>query len=163
LVAEKEKIALKQGRRLFWNLFKSQFKWPKVLLFFLLNGIMFSIFSIDFVSIKWCFISIIIVGCYFQIHQSIKINRLVTKTGKKFLMAGTSQFASLIWMPLYLLYYPQVIENQLLIHAHSFYTILILSLFISLFIILIIAIAQTLSSVKTSLYKNYPEVFSVIE
>lgn len=55
VVAEKEKMVLKQGRKLFWSTIKEQFTWPKVLLFFSLSSILFSIFSLNLILLNGVF------------------------------------------------------------------------------------------------------------
>jgi hypothetical protein len=161
LVAEKAKMAEKQSRGLFWRLFKEQFKWPKIILSFLLTAVFFTIFSTDLIPIKGTFATIIIAGCYFELYKTIKINRAISKTGKKFLLGGISQFVGFAWLPIYLFLYPNMLDEDLLSNVHSALSIFFLSIFLSLFIILIIALWQTFSSVKSALHKNYPEIFSI--
>ena len=159
LVAEKEKMALRKERKLLWSIFKEQFKWPKVLLFFLLTTIMFSAFSTDLISIKWSLIAIVIAGCFSNLYQTLKFSRVILKSGKKFLLGGVSQFVGLAWLPFYIFSYPQILDKNFLPNTHSSFSTLLISLFLSLFIIIIQALWQTVSSVKKSLYKTYPEVF----
>lgn len=161
LVAEKEKMAEKKGRSLFWNLFKEQFKWPKVVFFFLLTAILFTIFSTGLISIKGTYITIIIVGCYFILFQSIKINRVISKSGKKFLLGGISQFVGFAWLPIYVLIYGDMLNKYFLSNVHSALSTFFVSIILSLFVILVFALWQTFSSVKKTLHKNYPEVFSL--
>ena len=159
LVAEKEKMAVIKGRRLLWNFFKIQFKWPKILFFILITSFLFTIFSNDFISIKWSFIVIVNIGCFADAYQTIKLNRIISKTGKKFLTGEISQLAGLLWFPFYVFYYPNIFDKGFLSHVTSSLTIFEISLFLSVFIILIQALSLTVSSFKNSLYKTYPEVF----
>ena len=161
LVSEKAKMAENQSRLLFWKLFKEQFKWPKIVLFFLLTAIFFTIFSIDLISIKGTFAAIIVLGCYFVFFQSIKTHRAISKTGKKFLLGGISQFVGFAWLPIYLFLTPNMYDENFLSNAQSNLSIFLLSIILSLFIILIVALSQTLSSVKHILHKTYPKVFSI--
>ena len=161
LVAEKEKMAIKKERRLFWNICKEQFRWPKILLFFLLTILMFTLFSTDLISMKWSIITIIFLAGFCNLYQTLKVSRTISKSGKKFLLSGMAQFTGLSWMPFYLLYYPRMFEKNFFINIHSPLSILFLSLCLSLLIILVIALWQTISSVRDTLYKNYPEVFSI--
>lgn len=163
VVAEKEKMVLKQGRKLFWSTIKEQFTWPEVLLFFSLSSILFSIFSLNLIPIRWCFLSVIIVGCYFVLSENLKFSRIISKTGKKFLSTVMSQSVTFMWMPLYFLYYPGMFDKDFLANVHSTLSLLFFSIFLSLFSIMVIAILQTFSSVKNNLYKSYPEVFPFIK
>ena len=160
LVAEKQKMAEKQSRKLFWKLFRHQLSWPKVLLFFLLTALMFTIFSIDISFLKWFFTSILIASCLAEIYRTLKIRRLTGFTGKKFLLAEMPQIAPLIWIPLNLFYLPRIFDTDFLASPHSGISIFFLSVFLSLFVIMVIATWQTFSSIKYTLYKNYPEVFA---
>ena len=161
LVSEKAKMAETQSRSLFWKLFKEQFKWPKIILLILLTTILFTIFSNHLISIKGTFATIIIAGCYFELFQTIKIHRAISKTGKKFLLGGITQFFGFGWLPIYLFITPNMFDEDFLSNVHSTFSIFFLSSILSLFIILIVAIWQTFSSVKKSLLKTYPEVFSI--
>lgn len=161
LVAQKIKIAEKQSRSLFWKLFKAQFKWPKIILFFLITAVLFTIFSIHLIFIKWAFLVIIIVGCYFEVYQTLHLRVVISNTGKKFLLLGTSQMVSFAWLPVYLL--PRIFDSGFLSNMHSALGILVLSIFLSLFIVLIVSLSQTIFSLKKELYKNYPEVFSTTQ
>lgn len=159
LVAEKEKMALRNGRKLFWDFFKEQFNWPKVTLFFLLSILFFSIFSSDLIPMQYCFIAIIIIGCFSHLYQTLMISRVILKSGKKFLLGGISQFVGIMWIPLNIFSYSRVLDKYFFSNTHSAFSTLLLSLFLSLFIIITMALWQTVSSAKNSLYKNYPEVF----
>jgi hypothetical protein len=161
LVAEKEKMAIKKGRILLWNLFKMQFKWPKILFFILITSLIFTIFSTDIFSIKWSFIVIINIGCFIDAYETIHLNRIITKTGKKFLTGEISQFAGLLWVPFYVFYYPQIFDKRFLSDITSASTIFEISVFLSLFIILLISVKQTVSCFKNNLFQTYPEVFHI--
>lgn len=160
LVAQKRKMAEKQGRRLFWKLFKEQFRWPKILLFFLITAILFTIFSNNLISIQAIFFTIIIVGCYFEVYQTLHIRRVISKTGKNFLLLGISEIVSLAWLPVYL--FPRIFDEDFLSNLHSAFGIFLLSIFLSVFIVLIVSLSQTIFSIKNTLHNNYPEVFSVV-
>lgn len=159
LVAAKQRQAEKQGRSLFWKLFKGQFKWPKILLFFLITVILFTIFSNNLISIRGTFVTIVLAGCYFDLFQTLHIRRVISKSGKKFLLIGISQIVNLAWLPVYLL--PRIFEQDFLSNQHSAFGIFLLSIFLSLFIVLIVSLSQTIYSIKNTLHNNYPEVFSV--
>ena len=162
LVAEKEKMAVKKGRRLLWAIFKTQFKWPKILGFLSITSLLFTLFSYSLISLKWTFVAVIFIGCFSDLYQILKINRMISKSGKKFLTGEISQFVGLVWMPFYVFYYPQMFDKDFLSGVNSAISIFCLSLLLSLFILMIFILRKTISSFKNSLYKNYPEVFSVV-
>jgi hypothetical protein len=161
LVSQKTKIAEKQGRKLLWKLFKGQFKWPKILLFFLITVILFTTFSNNLISTHGVFVTIILAGCYFDLFQTLHIRRVISKSGKKFLLVGISQIVCLAWLPVYLL--PRIFDQDFLSNLHSTFGILLLSIFLSLFIVLIVSLSQAIYSIKNALHKTYPEVFSVTQ
>lgn len=160
LVKEKEKMAEKQIKRLFWNLFKSHFGWPKVLFFLLLLTGLLTLFSFNIVFIKWFLTATIFLGFGVALYTSF-FEGFMSGTGKKFLLINFSRLTSIIGAFPCLLYIQGLTGNK------SFLTytppqILIpgISILLSLNIIVIIAACQILYSIKRTLYKNYPEVFS---
>ncbi|MEO6813648.1 MAG: hypothetical protein ABI172_06930 [Ginsengibacter sp.] len=165
LVAEKQKFAEKQSRKLFWGLLKKQFGWPKILTFFLLFAILSSIFNADASLMNW-FSFIIVFLCWPLLLLSIlRIQREARRTGKKFLIINFSWIGTLIMMPIYSLNISSIFRvfNDESVFSYTPRHILIpgVSIFLSLYIITLMAIWQTLASVRESLYKNYPEVFSI--
>ena len=161
LVSEKQIEAEKQSRKLFWKLFKDQFRWPKTLGFLVLSAVMFTIVSFDVLSFRWLFVSIMIAGLVIEIYSVLKIHILLAHTGKKFLLGKISEFVPSIFFPFYVFYFPSTLDQNFLSTIHSFPSILFYSILLSLFIIMIIAILQTISSAKRSLIKSFPEVFPV--
>src|SRR5665647_56724 len=160
LVAEKQKIAKKQSRKLFWNIFKNQFHWPKIITFFLLCAFMFTLFSVKLFLIKWFYVAIMI-GSLGMLFPLFILQRIVANTGKKFLIINFSWISSLVFLPTNLLNISRLFKDQsFLEYTTSNFLILGMSIFLSLFIITLIAVWQTLSSVKSTLYQNYPEVFT---
>jgi hypothetical protein len=164
LVAEKEKMALRQSRKIFWTIFKEQFTWPKILTFFLLMLGMFTIFSKEPFLIKWTAPALIIIGWPFYLSGIIRFQRLIKKTGKKFLMENISWVTSFILIPSYFANFPNSFKSEIIPdYSASVGLILFYSTLLSVYIILIVAISQTLSLVTNSLHKTYPEVFSVTD
>ena len=163
LVAEKQKQAEKQSGKLFWNLFKLQLGWPKILLFFLLTGFMVTASSFDTKYLRWFFIFILNVGLISELYGIIQIKRLVAPTKKKFLLGEKSNIVSTIWLLLYWIYFPRIFDIDFLAGSRSFLSILVLSILLSLVVIMIIVTWQCFSSVKKCLYQTYPEVFSIVK
>jgi hypothetical protein len=161
VVAEKQRMTEKQSRKLFFRLFKEQFKWPKILTFFLLAAVMFSLFSSGYFLIKWVLGGIIIVSWPIFLFSMLRLQRLINKSGKKFLAINFSWVSSFILMPTYLINFSGLFKETSFLNANLNIEICCISIFLSLYIIAIIAIWQTLSSLKNTLYKNYPEVFSL--
>ena len=163
LVTEKQKQAEKQSSKLFWKLFKLQLGWPKILLFFLLTGFMVTASLFDIKYLRWFFIFILNVGLISELYGIIQIKRLVAPTKKKFLLGEKSENASLIWFVLYMIYFPRIFDTDFLAGTRSFLSILLLSILLSLMVIMFIATWQCCYSVKKSLCKSYPEVFSTVK
>lgn len=161
LVAEKQNQAEKQSRKIFWKLLKTQFGWPKILLFFLFTIFFITVSKVDIIFLRWFFISIYILGWISEIFGIIQIKRLIVPTKKKFLLGEKSDFMATIWFLLYLIYSPRIFDTVFLAASRSFLSALFLSALFSLGVIMIIANWQFLSSVKKSLCKTYPEVFSI--
>jgi len=162
LVAEKQKSAEKQSGMLFWKLFKAQFKWPKVVTFFLLVALFFTLFSADVFMAKLVLLGTILFSWISHLISLRKLQKLVSGTGKKFLILNVSWFSSLILFPTYFVGYSKFFEETGLLN-HTPYNILAISICLSLYIIIIITTFQALSSIKQTLINNYPEVFSLAE
>ena len=159
LVNEKEKMAEKQIKILFWKLFKSHFGWPKVLFFLLLLTIFLALFSFDIIFIKCFLAATIFLGLGVALYASY-FEGFMSVTEKKFLLINFSRISFLIGALPCLLYIQGLTGNKSFL-THTPLQILIpgISILLSLNIILIIAACQTLNSIKRTLYKNYPEVF----
>ncbi|MEO8819359.1 MAG: hypothetical protein ABI267_08845 [Ginsengibacter sp.] len=165
LVAEKQAAAEKQSRKLFWHLLKGQFGWPKVLAFFVVTAILFSIFTFDN-SLMNSFSFVIVFLCWPVLLVSLlRIRRELGKTGKKFLIVNFSWISILLFLPIYSLnisiVFKEFIGESIFIYVPLRILIAGLSIFLSLYLIVIISVWQTLTAVKNNLYQTYPEVFSV--
>ena len=163
LVIEKQKIAKNQSRRLFWQLFKSQFRWPKILLFILLTTGMVTIFTMEIFLIK-ILLGIMLILSLVVVLYVAYLQKIVSDTGRKFLIANISWILSLLLLPSNLLCISRLYKDES-IFSYTPAHILIpgMSIFLSLNIILMIVTWQTLNSIKRTLYKNYPEVFSTVK
>jgi hypothetical protein len=162
LVAEKQKMAEKQSRKLFFKLFKEQFKWPKILLFFVLNAGFYSICSQISISIDLILISITAVSCIFFFLSLAQLQWVTKKTGKKFLIINFSWISSFIILPGYLAnYFRFIIPNAFSFSVSSDVAAILDSLFLSIYLIIILAMIQTMLAIKIKLCKQYPELFSV--
>ena len=167
LVAEKQKHAEKQSIKLFWKLLKQQFGWPKILIFFVLFSVLLTLFSIYSSTIIWVSGFTLIIGAPIIFTRSVRLQKEVAKTGKKFLIINFSWIGSLFFLPVYFLNYSKIFkvfrdESILNYMPHNF-MILSVSIYLSVYIIAIITIGQTLTAVKNNLYQTYPEVFSVTQ
>lgn len=168
LVSEKQKHAEMQSRKLFWKLFKHQLGWPKILTFFVLTAIMFTVFSFNTLLMNWSFGLIILLSWLVLLFCMLRIRRESGKTGKKFLIVDSSwAVILLLLLPIYCLNISTIFQgfSNESIFSYTPQRILIpgMSIFISLYLIVVVAVWQTLSSVKKNLYKTYPEIFSIIK
>ena len=162
LVAEKEKMALRQSRKMLWDNFKRQFKWPKVLTFFLLVFFIFTLFSNAPFLMHGAATVIILLAWPVYLSRLIKFQRLIKKTGKKFLAENIFWVTSFILFPTYYINFSNIFKKEILPeYSVSPGLIFVYAALLSLYIVIVIAICQTLLSSTKSLHKTYPEVFSV--
>ena len=166
LVAEKQVAAEKQSKKLFWQLLKAQFGWPKILMLFVLAAIMFTVFSFNAFLMNWSFGLIIVLSWLVLFFCMLRIRRESGRTGKKFLLVDSSwAIILLLLLPIYCLNISTIFQafsnESIFIYTPQRILIPGMSIFLSLYLILIVAVWQTLSSVKRNLYKTYPEVFSI--
>lgn len=160
LVSEKQKFAEKQSRRIFWKLFKKQFHWPKIILFFLLSVMFFTLFSDKFSLIKRVFLSVNYSSMIILIPLFI-LQRTIAKTGKKFLIINLSWISSgIIFIGIFYGLLNELVKKVFFEFISSTFAIPIVSILLSTYLIIFIAAWQTLTSVKKELYKTYPEIFS---
>lgn len=160
VVSERRRMVEKQNMKLFRRLFKAQFKWPKILTFFLLTAVFFTLFSAGLLYIRWIFISSMILAFPVYIVSVLKLQRIAKKSGKKFMAIDFSWVGSFLFMPTYLFNFSKLFEGDgLFNYMNPHIAVPCLSLVLSLYIIVVIAVCQTLSSVGKALYKTYPEVF----
>jgi len=164
LVKDRQKMAKKQSRRLFWNIFKSKFQWPHILLFFVLAMAIFTLFSIDQLFIKIVSVIVLSGGCLLSIYEMIYKKRIHKKTGHEFI---TNDVSSLTWI---LIWAPNYLNFVHLFIAKSFFSVVapnillpLMSIFLSLYIIMVIAIWQTIITVRKDLYRTYPQIFSTVK
>jgi hypothetical protein len=162
LVAEKQKMAEKQSWKLIWKLFKAQFKWPKIVTFFLLTALFYTLFSAEPSILKLVVFGIAIISWIADLICFRKLKRLATGSGKKFLIVDVSWFSSLILLPGYFVGYANFFEETHLLN-YSPNNMMAISIMLTLYIIAIITTFQALSSIKQSLINNYPEVFCLAE
>jgi hypothetical protein len=162
LVSEKRKIAEKQSWKLFWRVFREQFKWPKILTFFLLTALSFTLFSAVPFLIKLIFFVTFIGSWIFHFISMRRLQKLISRSGKKFLILNVSWFSSFSLFPIYLFNFSNFYE-EVFNYSSSLNYIPIISIFFSLYITLIIVTLQSLSTIKSTLFKNYPEVFTLAQ
>ena len=162
LVAEKQRVAEKQSRRLFFQLFKEQFKWPKILLFFILIAAIYTICFITLISTKSILVAVLISSVVFYFLAISQLQLLVKKSGKKFLIIEFSWISSFIIVPSYFANsFRVLIEKISLTFFTSDFTSFCISIYLSIYILLVLVTVQTVLSIRNKLRGQYPEVFSV--
>ncbi|SDW17364.1 hypothetical protein SAMN05444411_101209 [Lutibacter oricola] len=147
-IVEKRTNALyKKYWRLVWSIFKSYFKLPQVISVFILFILVYSSFSYNISNQKWIYIflgfGIIIFMIYhlFRLHK-IKRNRQ-KQSGKKWLFEESILNAGGIGAFSYLFFQiPLSFEFQL----QSFYSIFLMSLFLTCYILIIYCVLTVLPS-----------------
>ena len=163
LVAQKQSAAEKQSRKLFWRLFKAQFGWPGILTFFMLSIVLFTIFSLN-ASLITAFLVVCVIICWPILLIGIfRLYRGVSRTGKKFVSINFSWISSLLFIPIYTINFSNIFrefkDESIFNYTPQHILIPVVSIFLSLYLLVIIAVWQTLASVKKNLYQTYPEVF----
>ena len=163
LVVEKQKMVKKKNWKLFWNIFRSKLRWPKILLFFILIVGMVTLFPND-AKIMKIIISILLLSGLIVPFYELYLKVIVAKTGYKFIVVNFSPFITSV---AYMLLVPGILK--IFTHKTLFslmpmnLLIPIISIFLSLYIVGIIAMCQTISSVKTLLYQTYPKQFLIVQ
>ena len=163
LVIEKKKMVRKQSRILFWNFFKKQFTWPKMLLFVILTFGFFTIFSMNVWLVKPALLLVLLAGTV-PAFYGLYLKKRISKAGYEFLFLDFSAITGL-WLQfinlINVLNFLVGINIVRLLTQHQL--IPATSIFLSLYIIGIIATFQTITEVKHSLQKNYPNAFSIAQ
>ncbi|HSN08274.1 MAG TPA: hypothetical protein VLS85_04505 [Hanamia sp.] len=159
LVAEKRKMAEKQGRSLFWELFKKHFGWPKILLFLLIVSFAFTLFSLNPFLFQIFYISVVI-GCLMLVaYGSVKKRKKILSTGKRFLVAEFSHGSSFFLFLFYIIMFPNIFDKDFPPTLHGNFSILFSSIVIGILVITAIVDLQVLASLNDKLKKEYPQVF----
>tara|TARA_R110002073_G_scaffold40547_5_gene115178 strand:+ start:317924 stop:318619 length:696 start_codon:yes stop_codon:yes gene_type:complete len=159
VIEKKQKALRKRYWKLIWHFFKSYFKLPKIILTFLLIGIVFSLFNSTantktLITIGLALIFIIPV--IFVITKSVAIKKRYKLTGKKWLfqnsllsLGGLTYFAQ-IPIQLYL-------STNYSIHLTYTLQLLISILFVLIGIFIYISIKIIPSKMEETIAKEYPE------
>ena len=164
LVAEKQKQAEIQSRKLFWKLFKEQFGLSKILTFVLIVGFIYIIFCLEPLLIKWFYYLIVFGGIIALFFNMEVLRNSVAKTRRKFLIMNFTWLFYLIFLTPYISNTSRFFtDDSLFLNSQPNYLISFISIFLSLYFVIIFASWQTLSLIKSSLYKNYPEIFSTVK
>lgn len=162
LVSEKRKSVERQGRRLFWKLFKEHFRWPKILLLLLIISLGFTLYSINTNLYRIFYISVAIVCCLLEWYVIVKTRKEISFTRKKFLIAEFSQNMPLFSMFFYCFIFPDAFEADFPPTTHEYFSILFLNILIGLVVLITIVNWQVLSSLTRNFRNDYPEVFAAI-
>lgn len=110
--------------------------------------------------IKLFFLLAIVIGLVSYFISMRRLQKVISRSGKKFLILNVSWFSSFILFPIYFLNFSSFYE-EVFNYSFSLNYIPIISIFFSLYITLIIVTLQGLSTIKSTLFKNYPEVFTL--
>jgi len=162
LVSEKRKSVERQGRQLFWKLFKEHFRWPKILLFLIIISLGFTMFSIDSDLYRIFYISVSVACLLAELYGIVKTRKEISSTGKKFLIAEFSQNVPLILLFFYCFIFPDAFETDFPPTSHAYFSILFLNILIGIVVLITIVNWQVLSSLTSDLRNDYPEVFAAI-
>jgi hypothetical protein len=163
LVTEKVKLAEKQGRNLFWKLFKEHLRWPKILLLFLIFSIAFTLFTIEPNLFGIFYISVMIACCLLEMYGNIKTRKEISSNGKRFLIAEFSHNSTAFSILFYFFVFPNIFDKDFGYRSYSTVHILLLSIIIGVSVITAIVNIQILSTLKNKLKQDYPEVFAAAE
>ena len=163
LVIEKKKMVKKQSRKLFWNFFKKQFAWPKVLLFIVLTFGFFTIFSMNVWLIKPALLLVLLAGTV-PAFYGWYLKRRISKAGYEFLFLDFSAITGLWLQFINILNILNFLVGINIVHVLTQHELIpVTSVFLSLYILGIIATYQTITEVRHSLQKNYPIAFSIVQ
>jgi hypothetical protein len=163
LVIEKQKMVKKINSKLFWNIFRSKVRWPNISLFFVLIAGLVTLFCIDMKMMK-VIISISLLSGLIVPFYEFYLKIIVAKTGYEFLIVNFFPFISWVAYILLLPGFLKLFTNKSVFSfIHRNFFIAGISIFLSLYVVGIIAVCQTMYSVKVLLYKTYPKQFSIVK
>jgi hypothetical protein len=153
-------MAERQGRSLFWLLFKKHFGWPKIFLFLLIVSFAFTLFFMSFYLFQIFYISVVI-ACLLVGGYGIKKKwKKISSTGERFLVAEFSHGSSFFLVLFYIIMFPIISDRDFSSTAHGNFPILFSSVVIGILVITAIVDLQVLTSLNDKLQKDFPEVFS---
>ena len=163
LVAEKQKAVDRQNRKLLWQLFKEQFRWPKVflaLVIFATSYTLMQVYPILVFTIV-AILSLIIVAI-FIIVNSFRLQRLEKKSGKEFLLVQFRNMLGFAFIPVNLINVIRLFvpDGERLLTFTGTTGSLIVSALLSCHIVLAVATCQAIAHIEGVVKKNYPTVFS---
>lgn len=159
-VSKREEAAEKQSFRLFWEFFKEQLRWPKCIAFIFLFAILYSFFSIDPLLIRWFYYSITIGGFAVLFFYTGRLQIQMRKQKKHFVMLNFEWIILLLFLTPFLSSTSRFFtDKSLFISVFPNYLIAINCLFQTVYCIILIAGWKTISSLKQSLLKTYPQFF----
>lgn len=164
VVQEKQRAIERQSRRLLLQLFKQQFRWPKIILALMIFTLSFSLAPLlpnDYFDIT-IMIAIIIIMVIIAI-AGYSLQRLEKKSGHKFLLLQYQNALNCAFLPLNLMTAIQLFPNEHKIMLNKLGTSghLIGCLLLTLFVIMAVATCRVFKNIKQTLLKNYPEVFQI--
>ena len=159
-VSKRQEAAEKQGFQLFWNFFKEQLKWPKCIVFIFLFVILYTCFSINPVLIQWFYYSLTIGGFVILFFYITLLQIEIIKHKKHFVMLNFEWIFLLLFLTPFLSSTSRFFtDKSLFISAFPNYLIAINGLFQTVYCIIFIVGWKTISSLKQSLLKTYPQFF----
>ncbi|HXR83555.1 MAG TPA: hypothetical protein VN722_04560 [Hanamia sp.] len=159
-VSKREEAAHNQSSRLFWNFFEEQLRWPKCIPFIFLFAILYTFLSFDPFLIKWFYYSITIGGLIMLSFYTIWVKIVMSKKRRHFVMLNfTWVFLLFILTPFLSSASRFFTDKSLFSGVFPNYLIMINCLFQTFYCVILVASWKTISSLKQSLLKSYPQFF----
>jgi hypothetical protein len=159
-VSKREESAQKQSFQLFCKFFKEQLRWPKCIGFLFLFAILYTFFSIDPLLIKWFYYSITGSGLIILFFYTTLLQIEMKKKKKRFVMLNFAWIFLLFFLTPFLSSTSRFFTDQSLFSSvFPNYLIMVNCLFQTIYCVILIASWKTITSLKQSLLKTYPQFF----
>ena len=166
IVQEKEANVYNTQRKIFRQLVKEQFQWPKIILFVATTILFLNIFSaFGKVSFEISSTFLLILAFIVSIIAARGIRKIRTKAKKKLTLTNFLYGSSWIYLPIYLFnfsgffnFFESLEYQQLSILQNIFFSVCS-----SLYIVILIAHYQTFLGIKKEVINKYPELFVIVK
>lgn len=151
IVQEKQHLTFRKAKSAYFKSIKDQFRWPQILKFMVFASVIYSVIEWDKIVGTILMLTILFYGIASNLFYITRLNRLVKRTGKKF-VAMNFQYQNNLGFPgLYFL-------GQLIIHTDSVAPS-VYSLIVAAYLILFIAADKVTANTKDQLINEYPDIF----
>lgn len=153
IVREKSEQVRRMAKKQYWAEVANQLKWPQAVAFFLAVAFFYTV-TVESLNLGLLFLGLAGVGGpVYLLVCLIRDQRILKKSGKKFLSINNYHINSGVCLPLYIM-------SQLVIHRPDISPFL-LSLITGVYLLTTVAAYRVTHKMKEKLINDYPEVFQI--